>query len=77
MRRAFWETLVDLVGDLDAPSELGVRIESISMDLPLEVEVFFGRDGMEFLADMPRTRWRTVFDQQPSRLKLHCQETAS
>lgn len=79
MRRALWETLVDVMQAVQpqALGPVGLRVTGLSLDLPVEVVLRTGRDGeVEMLADLPRWRWVTVFDEPRSRLQLECREEA-
>jgi hypothetical protein len=75
MRRALWETVTELV-DVVAPSEAAelVRVTDLTLDVPIEVLVHQTAGGAEFLADLPRWRWRGALDERPGRLRLHCRE---
>jgi hypothetical protein len=68
-RRAFAETLIDLAAAVDV-SVPSIRIDEVTMTLPLEVRL--GGEGREttLLAELPVWRWRTEFDPQPSRLRV-------
>lgn len=71
MRRALWETLVDVVNAMSvAPAaDAGIRVASFLMDLPMEITPPTERTG-EVLADVPGWRWVTDFDLPVSRLKI-------
>jgi hypothetical protein len=49
-----------------------IRIEQLLLDMPIEVELRMTAQGLKFLSDVPNWRWRTVFDQEPGRLKIRC-----
>ena len=80
MRRTFAQTLIDLAEATQPAPEIAewIRVTELSVDLPIEmamhrVEVKGKGDGegeLEFLADVPRWRWRTPFDETPSRLRI-------
>jgi hypothetical protein len=76
MRRALWETVVDLVnaaGPGDRASDL-LRVASLDIAVPIEVLVHPTGEGPELLGDLPRWRWRGGLDEEPGRLALHCRE---
>jgi hypothetical protein len=70
MSRPLWQTLVDLVEAVLAPADSEIRVRDAYIDLPLEVRVQRRGNELEFLADVPRWRWETVFDEKRGRLKL-------
>jgi len=76
MRRALWETVVDLVSGIHPMDdvEMLLRVTSLSLDVPIEVAVRQTAAGLEILADLPRWRWTTAFDDQRGRLKITCRE---
>ena len=51
-----------------------VRIRNFEMTLPLEVWLDEQNGEMRLLGDLPVWRWRTVFDQTPSRLQIRWEE---
>jgi len=68
-RRSLSQTLLELLDTL-APTDVaaaGLRVARVDLDLPLEVRLAGTTDRPELLADVPRWRWRTVFDDVPSR----------
>ena len=74
MQRELWATLVELVDStrpLAAEASL-IRVEQLLLDMPLEVEFRRTVQGFTFFSDVPSWRWRTVFDQEPGRLKISC-----
>lgn len=76
MRRELWETISDLVGSVmpdDSAAEL-LRVSSVSLDVPIEVTFRRGEEGVLMLADLPRWRWTTAFDEKRGRLKLLCRQ---
>ncbi len=75
-RRPLGELLVE-VGDAVALSPArrhDVRVTDLLMTLPLEISMRVGSDGLSVTGDVPRWRWRTVFDRDPGRLTLHMRE---
>jgi len=53
-----------------------VRAREVELTLPIEVS-FRDIDGEStFIADLPVWRWRTDFDQPPSRLQITYEEIA-
>lgn len=70
MRRPLAETLVEML-DTMGPIRVGaagLRISSIALDLPLEVLLTGPDDDPVLLANHPRWRWTTDFDERPGRL---------
>lgn len=76
MPRPFWETLVDMAESV-APTaaETGIRVTSLHLDVPMEVQVRQSHGELEFLADVPRWRWTTDFDRRPCRLRVTLMES--
>jgi hypothetical protein len=74
LTRQLWQTMVELLESVSPDSQTGVRVTDVSLDLPIEVQIRQTHDGLIFLADLPRWRWRTVFDPKGGRLKLRCSE---
>jgi hypothetical protein len=74
-RRSLADTLTDLAsGALAAHDVPVVRTRRLEISVPLEVWIRSGRREIEILADLPLWRWRTVFDQTPSRLHVSWEE---
>ena len=76
MIRPLWETLVEILESVSPDAASGVRVASVRLDLPIEVEIRSSGDGLAFLADVPRWRWATDFDPQRGRVKLDCGQGA-
>ena len=59
-----------LLGVLDSlsPPAHGLALRSARVDLPLELALRGTADAPELIAGLPRWRWRTVFDTEPSRI---------
>jgi ribosomal protein S7 len=70
MRRALWETLTDAVTSVTPQETETVRVTSVFFDLPIEVTLRRQDTEMEFLADLPRWRLRTDFDEPKGRLQI-------
>jgi hypothetical protein len=51
-----------------------IRVTALDVTLPVEIELSQHDDELLLLADLPRWRWRSVFDRVPSRLSLHWRE---
>jgi hypothetical protein len=72
--------LADMVTELAAAvqpqgaAEALIRVTALDVDLPVEIELRQKPDGLLLLADLPRWRWRSVFDREPGRLSFHLQE---
>ena len=71
-RRPFAETLLELLESFQpaGAAATSVRIRAVDLDLPFEVRLAGTLEEPELLADLPRWRWRTFFDDEPSRLSL-------
>jgi hypothetical protein len=52
----------------------GLRVQRISVTLPVEVELRRTGDRTDLLCDLPSMITRTAFDIKPSRLVLVCEE---
>jgi hypothetical protein len=72
MRHTFAETLVDLVQATQPAPEIAewLRVTELFIDMPIEMAVRREGDETEFFAHAPRWRWRTPFDEIPSRLRI-------
>lgn len=72
MRRTLSETLFDLSESLLRVQQAfdAVRLEHVSLNLPVEVMLVRREGEFVFLADIPCWRWRTPFDQRPGRMIL-------
>lgn len=73
MRRPLADTLVDLVETMTPvrAGAAGLRVASLAIDVPLEVLVTGPADDPVLLANHPRWRWVTDFDDVLSRLTAH------
>jgi hypothetical protein len=71
-RRLLSDTLVELLEALQPAdaATAGVRLSRVALDLPFEVRLAGTAERPELLADLPRWRWRTFFDDEPSRLAI-------
>lgn len=49
----------------------GIRVTHAYVDVPIEVQFVRTGSGCDFVADLPRWRWQTVFDPKRGRLKLN------
>jgi hypothetical protein len=71
-RRELWETLVELIeaivplADQMAP----LYVTGLTLDLPIDLSMKAGREGLVIYADLPRWRWSTVFDAPTGRMHL-------
>ncbi len=76
MRRPLAETLVDLAHALEPAPELApwLRVTQLTLDLPLEIALHQRPGEPELLANPLRWRWRTPFDETPSRLRITWEE---
>jgi hypothetical protein len=72
VKRQLWETLCEVVDGLMPVSTEGVdiRVTTIGLDLPMEIDVSDSGDGAIVQADLPRWRWPTDFDVEPGRLQV-------
>jgi hypothetical protein len=79
MRRALWEMLCDAIGSVSpqgAEADL-LRVTRVFLDLPVEVTLRGKGDDLEVLADVPRWRLATVFDEPKGRLQILAVEDAT
>jgi hypothetical protein len=74
MRRPLCQMLVDVIEAVSPEPASMVRVTSVTMDIPIAVEVRQTSAGLVFLADMPQWRWPTDFDPKRGRLKFECRE---
>ena len=76
--RPLAEMLTDLVGGIHVAHTPGFAVRAREVELSLPIEVWFREvDGeATFIADVPIWRWRTDFDQTPSRLQITYEEIA-
>ena len=75
MRRQLSDTLLDIISSMPVlPAVAPGRVTRMDFDLPLEVEIRTGTDGVFFLADLPRWRWPTAFDPARSRIRFSVSE---
>jgi hypothetical protein len=79
MRRALGETLLDLLQAVGVQGRAAesFRVTGVFLDLPIEVTLRWTGTKVEFLADLPRWRWSTPFDEPRGRLRLDCREGGS
>ena len=71
-RRPLAETLLELLESFQ-PAEakvVGIGLRAVALELPFEVRLAGTAEAPELYADLPRWRWRTFFDDEPSRLTL-------
>ncbi len=78
MQRPFWQTLVEMA-EAVAPTaaETGIRVTSLHLDVPIQVQMRQSHEELEFLADVPQWRWTTDFDLRPCRMRLTLTERES
>ena len=71
MRRALWETLIDMAESV-APegNALPLRVTHLEIEAPIEVQMRQVGGEMQFFAEAPRRRWRSAFDARPGRLQI-------
>jgi hypothetical protein len=72
MRRALWETIVELCDSVTPRGDAAsmVRVTGLSVALPVDVALRTSGGEVEVLAEAPRSRWRGGFDERPSRMSL-------
>jgi hypothetical protein len=75
-RRLLGDTLVEIAsGTLDALAAApGLRVRSVSVTLPLELELSRTGDRTDIRGDVPRAVTRTAFDIEPGRLMVVWEE---
>jgi len=68
--------LIDVLDGLDTTyaTGSGVRARSVELTLPIEVWLRDHEDETTLIADLPVWRWRTAFDQTPSRMRITWEE---
>jgi hypothetical protein len=76
MRRTLSETLVELAESTQPLPEIApwLRVTGLTLDLPIEIALRRLAGEAELLADAPRWRWRTPFDEVPGRLRITWEE---
>ena len=74
--RPLAEMLTDVLGAVEVAhtDDLQVRARQIELTLPIEVRLRDIEGEYTFIADLPLWRWRTDFDQRPSRLQITYEE---
>jgi hypothetical protein len=72
VKRQLWETLCEVVDGLMpvATDGVDIRVTTVGLDLPMEIDVSDSGDGPIVQADLPRWRWPTDFDVEPGRLQV-------
>jgi len=72
MLRPLSEMLLELATGLTGTDVGGpaLAVSRLELDLPIEVSVRPAEPVPELLADLPRWRWSTPFDQVPSRMRV-------
>ena len=55
------ETLVGLIESVQAPEDTGLSVYEVTMDVPLEVTMRSGDDGLTFYGRVPHSRWQAGF----------------
>jgi len=75
-RRPFGEVVGGLVDALMVPemAASGLRVTRLTIDIPVEVALERSGPDLDFIAEIPRWRWRSEFDRVPGRLVLHVSE---
>ncbi|HYE41375.1 MAG TPA: hypothetical protein VEB23_15665 [Ramlibacter sp.] len=63
-------TLLQLLGGLAAPSESGLVVTAIEVDMPLEISAALRGEDLVFLAQAPHSRWQAGFLPPVQRLSL-------
>ena len=74
--RPLAEMLIDVFASIEtaAIAEFQVRARQVDLDLPIETALIEEKGELTFIADLPVWRWRTDFDQPPSRLRISYEE---
>lgn len=74
--RPLAEMLTDVLGAVETAHTSGLQVRARQVELTLPVEVWLRDIAGEatFIADVPVWRWRTDFDQRPSRLRITYEE---
>lgn len=76
MRRSLAETLTGLAEAMSPAPEIQewIRVTSLTMDVPIEIAMHGQTENAELFANPPQWRWRTPFDEIPSRLRITLEE---
>lgn len=76
MKRQLWETLIEVLDGFMpvAADGVAIRIRTVGLDLPMEIEAVGSGDTTIVRADLPRWRWVTDFDVEPGRLQVRLEE---
>lgn len=76
MRPTLAQTLIELAQATQAAPEIAqwLRVTEMTVDTPIEMAIRQVGSEPEFFAHAPRWRWRTAFDEAPSRLRISWQE---
>ena len=75
--RPLAEMLIDVFKAVETARTDLVQVRTRSLEVTLPIEVWLPEIEGEstFIADVPVWRWRTVFDQAPSRLRITWEES--
>lgn len=71
-RRELWETIVDVLTAVGAPPvvQRGLTVQSIEIDLPVEIVAQITPIGFRLLVDAPNWRWEDRFSLRSGRLQM-------
>lgn len=74
--RPLAEMLIDVFASIEPAALAGFRVRArqVDLDLPIETRLIEEKGELTFIADLPVWRWRTDFDQPPSRLRISYEE---
>ena len=61
MNTTLADTLIALLGHVDAPPGMGVRVTELAVQMPLEMRAAVVDGRLELLAQAPHSRWDAGF----------------
>lgn len=72
MSTPLWATVADLLESVtpSGPAAELLRIQSMHVDLPMDLTFRQTKEGVELLGSPPRWRLRTAFDRPPGRMRI-------
>ncbi len=76
MQRPLGDMLTEVLGVV-GNGKLPVRTRRLELTLPIEVSLQEVDGETTFIADLPRWRWRTIFDRRPSSISIVYEESES
>ena len=79
MKREFWQTVTELVEALQVPgsTRLGLKVTSMTIDLPVEMVIVQTEVGFQLLIDALHYRWDAGLRPQPAKLTMTVMQPGS